>query len=232
MFTVRRAEGRGHADHGWLKTWHTFSFADYYDPAHHHFRALRVINEDIVAPGQGFDTHPHRDMEIVTWVLEGELAHKDSLGHAATLKPGEVHRITAGTGVLHSEFNPSKENRVHLYQIWLQPDGKGYPPGYEQKAFPREGRTVRWQTVVSGDGREGSITIRQNAQIYLAELSAGKTITHSFPGDRHGWLQVLRGRVTVENLSLQAGDGLAISEEKELPIQAGTQAELMLFDLP
>jgi len=232
MLTLRKASERGHADHGWLDTWHTFSFADYYDPAHHNFRVLRVMNDDKVAAGQGFGTHPHRDMEIITYVLEGELAHKDSMGHQATLTPGEVQRITAGTGIQHSEFNPSATQSVHLYQIWIVPDAKGHTPSYAQKAFPKEGRTGRWQTIVSKDGREDSITIHQDAVIQLAELANGQTIKHSFAPERYGWLQVLRGQATVNGIPMAAGDGLAISEEKEIDVTAQGSADVMFFDLP
>jgi redox-sensitive bicupin YhaK (pirin superfamily) len=232
MLTLRKASERGHADHGWLDTWHTFSFADYYDPAHHNFRVLRVMNDDKVAAGQGFGTHPHRDMEIVTYVLEGELAHKDSMGHQATLTPGEVQRITAGSGIQHSEFNPSATKPVHLYQIWLMPDAKGHTPGYAQKAFPKEGRTGRWQTIVSKDGREGSITIHQDAVIQLAELASGQTIKQLFAPGRYGWLQVLRGQATVSGLAVSAGDGIAIAEEQEIEVAVQGSAEVMFFDLP
>lgn len=232
MLTLRKASERGHADHGWLDTWHTFSFADYYDPAHHNFRVLRVMNDDKVAAGQGFGTHPHRDMEIITYVLEGELAHKDSMGHQATLTPGEVQRITAGTGIQHSEFNPSATQPVHLYQIWIVPDAKGHTPSYAQKAFPKEGRTGRWQTIVSKDGREDSITIHQDAVIQLAELANGQTIKHSFAPERYGWLQLLRGQATVNGIPMAAGDGLAISVEKEIDVTAQGSADVMFFDLP
>lgn len=232
MLTLRKASERGHADHGWLDTWHTFSFADYYDPAHHNFRVLRVMNDDKVAAGQGFGTHPHRDMEIVTYVLEGELAHKDSMGHQATLTPGEVQRITAGTGIQHSEFNPSATKPVHLYQIWLMPDAKGHTPSYAQKAFPKEGRTGRWQTIVSKDGHEDSITIHQDAVIQLAELTSGQTIKHSFAPSRYGWLQVLRGQAKVNGLAVSAGDGIAIAEEQAIEVSTSASTEVMLFDLP
>jgi redox-sensitive bicupin YhaK (pirin superfamily) len=232
MLTLRKASERGHADHGWLDTWHTFSFANYYDPAHHNFRVLRVMNDDKVAAGQGFGTHPHRDMEIVTYVLEGELAHKDSMGHQATLTPGEVQRITAGSGIQHSEFNPSSTKPVHLYQIWLMPDAKGHTPSYAQKAFPKEGRTGRWQTIVSMDGREDSITIHQDAVIQLAELANGQTIKQSFAPGRYGWLQVLRGQATVNGLAVSAGDGIAIAEEQAIDVSTSASTEVMLFDLP
>lgn len=232
MLTLRKASDRGHADHGWLETWHTFSFADYYDPAHHNFRVLRVMNDDRIAPGQGFGTHPHRDMEIVTYVLEGELAHRDSMGHHATLTPGEVQRITAGSGIHHSEFNASATKPVHLYQIWLMPDAKGHTPSYAQKAFPKEGRTGRWQIIVSKDGRDDSITIQQDVVIQLAEIANGQTIKHSFATGRHGWLQILRGQVTVNGTPMAAGDGIAISAEKEINVAAQDGAEVMFFDLP
>jgi redox-sensitive bicupin YhaK (pirin superfamily) len=232
MLKVRHASQRGQANYGWLDTRYTFSFADYYDSEHMGFSVLRVMNEDKVAPGRGFGMHPHRDMEIVTWVLEGGLEHKDSLGHGAVLRPGEAQRITAGTGIQHSEFNPSKSDAVHLYQIWLLPDRPGHPPGYDQKPFPTEGRQGRWQVIVSGDGRDGSLTMHQDASIRVATLPAGQSLEYQFGRGRNGWLQVLRGGVTLKSTALQAGDGLALSEEPVLAVMAVSDAELMLFDLP
>jgi redox-sensitive bicupin YhaK (pirin superfamily) len=231
MITKRPAQERGHIDHGWLDTWHTFSFADYYDPAHMSFRSLRVMNDDRVAPGQGFGMHPHRDMEIVTYVLEGELEHKDSLGHGAVLRAGEVQRISAGTGVLHSEFNPSSTEWVHLYQIWLLPDRKGHQPRYDQSHFPVEGRCNRWQTIVTPSGQDSSLSIHQDATIALARLDAGRAVTYTLAAGRHGWLQVLRGAVHLNDLTLSVGDGAAIAEDRALNIVATTAAEVMLFDL-
>ncbi|MBY0228480.1 MAG: pirin family protein [Gemmataceae bacterium] len=226
MFTLRPFSQRGGGQHGWLDTRHTFSFADYHDPAHMGFRALRVINEDRIAPGQGFGMHPHRDMEILTWVLEGALQHKDSLGHGAVLRPGEAQRITAGTGLLHSEFNPSPTEPVHLYQVWLLPDRRGHAPGYEQKAFPLE--PGKWRTIASSDGRDGSLVIRQDASVLVAQVEG--PLARSFAPGRHGWLQVLRGEMSAHGHALRAGDGLAISGEPELRLEGAGEA--MLFDLP
>jgi redox-sensitive bicupin YhaK (pirin superfamily) len=231
MLTLRPASQRGHANHGWLKTWHTFSFSTYRDPQHIHFRALRVMNEDIVAPGQGFGTHPHNDMEIVTYVLSGALEHKDSMGNGEVLRPGEFQRMTAGTGITHSEFNPSTTEPVHLYQIWLFPERSGLPPSYEQKRFPSEGRRNQLRLVASRNADEGSLTIHTDAKISLAELDAGQTIQQGLSPLRYAWLQVLRGTIRVNGQDLGTSDGLAISNESALEITAITDAELMLFDL-
>ena len=231
MITIRKSAERGHADHGWLNSYHTFSFAGYRDPAHMGFRSLRVINEDRVAAGQGFGTHAHHDMEIVSYVLDGELEHKDSMGNGEILRPGEFQRITAGTGITHSEFNPSADRPTHFYQIWLLPERKGIEPSYEQKAFEAAGRQNRFQLVASRDGREGSLLIHQDAQIYLADVQAGASLTRELAGDRHAWLQVLRGSLTVNGHSLHAGDAAAASDEDRLTIHGDEQAELMLFDL-
>ena len=211
MIRVRKAAERGHFDHGWLDTYHTFSFSDYYDPAHMGFRALRVINEDRVQPGQGFGMHGHRDMEIVTYVLEGALEHRDSLGNGSVLRPGELQHMTAGTGVRHSEFNPSDHEGVHLYQIWLLPDQKGLPPSYEQQAFSEEERRGTLRLVASPSGERGSLTIRQDARLYLATLEAGQSVTHPLKPGRHAWLQVLRGQAALNGQALAAGDGAAVS---------------------
>jgi len=229
MIRVRRSVDRGHANHGWLDTWHSFSFADYYDPECMGFRSLRVLNEDWVAAGQGFGLHPHRDMEIVTCVLEGALEHKDSLGSGSVLRPGELQRMTAGTGIWHSEFNPSDREPVHLIQVWLLPENRGLRPGYEQKAFAAEGRLDRLQLVASHDGRDGSLTIHQDADLYLGSLQ--QPATHRLADGRHAWLQVLRGTVLLDGEKLAAGDGVAISEEKELTLQPEGTADVMLFDL-
>jgi redox-sensitive bicupin YhaK (pirin superfamily) len=231
MRQVRRAEERGHAHHGWLETWHTFSFAEYQDPKHMQFRSLRVMNEDWVAPGQGFGTHPHRDMEIVTYVLEGELEHRDSIGHGEVLRPGEFQRMTAGTGITHSEFNPSMTQPVHLYQIWLFPDRRGLPPSYEQTKFDASQRTNRWRLVASPDGADGSLRVHQDARIYLANVEIGQRVQHHLHESRHAWLQVLRGAVTLDDVILQTGDGLAVSEETSLDLAGVDAAEVMLFDL-
>ncbi len=231
MIEVRKAQERGHFNHGWLDTYHTFSFADYYDPEHVAFRSLRVINEDRVAPGQGFGTHGHRDMEIVTLVLEGALEHRDSMGNGSVIRPGELQRMTAGTGVLHSEVNPSSSEPVHLYQIWLLPERKGLRPGYEQRRFEAGERSDRWQRVASRDGRDGALTIHQDAELHLAALGAGKRVTHEFRAGRSGWLQVLRGRVEANGFALAAGDGAAVREEERLEVVADGEAEVLLFDL-
>jgi redox-sensitive bicupin YhaK (pirin superfamily) len=229
---VRRASERGTADHGWLKTAHTFSFADYYDPQFMGFRALRVINEDFVAPGRGFGQHPHSDMEIITYVLEGELAHRDSMGNGSTIRPGDVQRMSAGSGVTHSEMNPSKTERVHLYQIWLLPDKRGYSPSYEQKAFPEQDRRDRLRIVASGDGREGSVQIHQDASLSIGALSAGTLIEHSIANGRFAWVQVARGTVEVAGQKLAAGDGAAVRGAGSLALAGITDAEVLVFDLP
>lgn len=231
MIQVRKAADRGHANHGWLDAYHTFSFAGYVDREHVHFRSLRVMNEDRVAPGQGFGTHPHNDMEIVTYVLEGALEHKDSMGNGEVLRPGEFQRMTAGTGITHSEFNPSADEPAHLYQIWLFPDRKGHTPSYEQKRFPDEQLTNQLRVVASPDAEEGSLMIHQDAKIFLSKLDAKAVVEHSLAESRHAWLQVLRGKVTLNGLSLDTSDGAAISEERMLKIEADDNAEIMLFDL-
>jgi len=231
MIRLRKAEDRGHADHGWLDTWHTFSFADYHDPEHMGFRALRVINDDVVAPGRGFGTHPHRDMEIVTYVLEGALAHKDSMGNASTIVPGEVQRMSAGTGVLHSEFNHSKTDRVHLLQIWLLPDRVGIEPSYEQTFFPDEEKLGRLRLVASPDGADGSVTIHQDARLYATLLEPGQEVAHDLAPGRHAWVHVARGRASLNGHALAAGDGAAVSAEERLVLRGEGRAEVLLFDL-
>lgn len=231
MIQVRKANDRGHANHGWLNTYHTFSFATYQDPQHVRFRSLRVMNEDWVAAGQGFGTHPHNDMEIVTYVLEGALEHKDSMGHGEVLRPGEFQRMTAGTGITHSEFNPSKTEPTHLYQIWLSPEKKGITPSYEQKRFAEDGRRNQLQLVASRDAAGGSLLIHTDARVYLSLLDTGREVRLDLPTGRHAWLQVLRGSVTLNGQPLETSDGAAVSEETRLTIQATTDAEIMLFDL-
>src|SRR5262249_51571104 len=229
MIRIRKATDRGHFDHGWLDTYHTFSFADYYDPAHLGFRSLRVINDDQVQPGQGFGMHGHRDMEIVTYVLDGALEHRDSMGNGAVLRPGELQHMTAGTGVRHSEFNPSDGEEVHLYQIWLLPERKGLPPSYDQKAFPDEERRGTLRLVASPTGEHGSLTIRQDARLYLSTLRAGETVAHALQPGRHAWLQVLRGEAVLNGHPLAAGDGAAVSQEEELEITGRAEAPGMPF---
>ena len=231
MITIRKAQDRGHANHGWLDTWHTFSFGSYQDRNHIRFRSLRVMNEDRVAPGKGFGTHPHNDMEIVTYVLSGALEHKDSMGNGEVLRPGEFQRMTAGTGITHSEFNPSLTEPVHLYQIWLYPEQSGLTPSYEQKAFPQTERHNRLRLAASRDAAEGSLTIHTDARIYLAELQSDHTVQHELVPGRHAWLQVLRGRVTLNGSDLETSDGAAVSDERELRITATQDAEILLFDL-
>ncbi|MEO1523789.1 MAG: pirin family protein [Planctomycetota bacterium] len=231
MYTIRRANERGHADHGWLNSYHTFSFAGYRDPKHMGFRSLRVMNEDRVAAGQGFGTHAHQDMEIVSYVLDGELEHKDSMGNGEVLRPGEFQRITAGTGITHSEFNPSASDSTHFYQIWLIPEAKGIEPSYEQKAFDPTGRRNGFQLVASRDAKDGSLLIHQDANIYLADLDNGGDLTFEIGPERHVWLQVLRGSIEVFGQSLATSDAVAVSEESALSIKASSNAELMLFDL-
>ncbi len=231
MFQVRKANDRGHLNHGWLDTYHTFSFADYYDPAHMSFRSLRVMNEDRVAPGQGFGMHGHRDMEIVTYVLSGALAHQDSLGNGESLRPGELQRMSAGTGIRHSEFNPSETEPVHLYQIWLLPQRPGLTPSYEQRAFDAEERHNRFRVVASPDGQDGSLTIHQDARLYLATLDAPASVKHEIASGRHGWLQVLRGSVAANGTQLAPGDGVAASDIDSIEVAAEEPAEVLLFDL-
>jgi quercetin 2,3-dioxygenase len=231
MLQVRRSSERGHFDHGWLNTYHTFSFGHYRDLKHMGFRALRVMNEDYVQPGQGFGTHPHQDMEIVTYVLAGALEHKDSMGNGEVLRPGEFQRMTAGTGITHSEFNPSASEPVHLYQIWLLPARKGLEPSYEQKRFAEDERLNRLRLVASPDGADGSLLIHQDARVYLSTISNGTQIKHPLSAGRHAWLQVLRGAVSVNGQPLDTSDGAAASEETQLSIEADGEAEIMLFDL-
>lgn len=234
MITVRRSAERGHADHGWLDTRHTFSFASYHDPRHMGFRALRVINEDVVQPSAGFDTHPHRDMEIVTWVLAGSLAHRDSLGHGSTIRPGVAQRMTAGSGILHSEFNPSDSEAVHLLQIWILPAERGLPPSWEEREFAPEERRGRLRLIASPGGREGSLTIRQDVDLYAGLFGAGQGASLALRSGRHAWVQVARGALAVNGRLLRAGDGAALSEEPALSLAVGDdepEAEVLVFDL-
>jgi len=231
MIQVRKAAERGHFDHGWLDTYHTFSFGDYFDPAHVGFRSLRVINDDRVQPGQGFGMHGHRDMEIVTYVLEGALAHKDSLGNGSIVRAGELQRMTAGTGVRHSEFNPSDKEWVHLYQIWLLPGRNGLQPSYEELALDEAEKRGRFRLVASPDGADGSLTIHQDARLYLASLMPGEAVTHQIESGRAAWLQVLRGRVDFLGNDLSAGAGVATTDENAVAVRATAPSEVLLFDL-
>jgi len=231
MMTIRKAGERGHFQHGWLDTYHTFSFADYYDPQWMGFRSLRVINEDRVAPGQGFGTHPHRDMEILTYVLEGGLRHRDSMGNGEVIHPGEVQRMTAGTGVAHSEFNDSKSETVHLLQIWILPERKGLTPGYEQKFFADDEKRGRLRLVASPEGGDGSVKIHQDVKLYASLLGAGEEVTHPLAAGRAAWVQVARGSVTLNGQQLAQGDGAAVSDEATLKLAGVKNAEVLLFDL-
>jgi quercetin 2,3-dioxygenase len=231
MLHVRKAAERGGGDLGWLQTAYTFSFSVYHDPAYMGFRHLRVINEDVVQPAKGFQKHPHRDMEIITYVLSGELEHRDDLGNTSVLRAGELQRMTAGTGIRHSESNPSRDEPVHLYQIWVFPDREGLEPSYEQKAFSEADRHGKWQVVVSPDGRDGSLRINQNASLHLANLGTGQSLERPIEKGRHAWVQVIRGPVVVNGEPLETSDGLAISDEPSVSIKAEGPSEILLFDL-
>jgi len=233
MITVRKSEARGHFDHGWLDTRHTFSFAGYHDPEHMGFGPLRVVNEDRVQPGEGFGRHGHRDMEILSWVLEGALAHRDSTGGEGVLRPGEVQRMSAGTGVRHSEMNPSRDEPVHFLQIWILPDRTGHTPSYEQKAFPEAERRGRLRLVASPDGAEGSVTIHQDARMYAGLLAEGERTRHVLAPGRQAWVQVARGALALDGQPLEAGDGAAVTDEAALELigRGAAPAEVLLFDL-
>lgn len=230
MLTIRKADDRGHADHGWLDSHHTFSFADYYDPAQMGFRALRVINDDRVAGGKGFGAHPHRDMEILSYVLEGALAHKDSTGHAGVIRPGDVQRMSAGRGVVHSELNPERAP-VHFLQIWLTPSQRGIDPGYEQKAFTEADKRGRLRVVASPDARDGSVTIHSDAIVHAGLFTAGERAELPIAEGRHAWVHVARGQVRVNGNDLDEGDGVALSDEKLVAIEGIDQSEVLVFDL-
>src|SRR5215475_14328651 len=231
MINIRKSGERGHANHGWLDSNFSFSFADYYDPKHEQFRTLRVMNDDRIAGGGGFPTHPHRDMEIVTYVLEGALAHKDSMGNGSTIRPGDVQYMSAGTGVAHSEFNASPTEPVHLYQIWMFPDKNGHQPRYDQKNFSEAEKRGKLRLLVSPDGRDGSVEIRQNNELYATVLSDGETVKHELKPERHVYVQVARGSVTLNGTKLDQDDGAAISGEKTLLLTGIKDAEVLLFDL-
>jgi redox-sensitive bicupin YhaK (pirin superfamily) len=233
VITIRKSEERGHAEHGWLDSHHTFSFANYYDPRHMGFRSLRVINEDRVAPGRGFGSHGHRDMEILSYVLEGSLAHKDNMGHEEVLGPNEIQRMSAGTGVMHSEFNPSSTDPVHFFQIWLEPASTGTPSSYEQIRFDPQEKQGKLKLLAAPDGGAGVATINQDARVFVAELAQGQEIGYPLGSKRHAWLHVVRGGVTLNGTTLHAGDAAAVDREEKLTV-TGEQAEpseILLFDL-
>ena len=233
MITVRPAGQRGHFNHGWLDTYHTFSFADYRDPGHVHFRALRVINEDVVAPGRGFGMHPHENMEIITYVLSGALEHRDSLGTGEVIRPGDGQRMSAGSGILHSEFNPSPTEPVHLLQIWIFPDKNkmGIEPSYEQKPFPDAEKRGQWRLIASPTGEQGSVTIQSDASLRVTKLAPGESLAFALRDGRHAWLQMAKGAATLNGTPLHQGDGAAISNESALNLVATEDAEALLFDL-
>lgn len=231
MITLRPSNQRGGGDYGWLKTRHTFSFSDYSDPKWMGFRSLRVINEDWVAPGGGFPTHPHRDMEIITYVLSGKLEHRDSLGTGSVILPGDGQRMSAGRGIRHSEANPSASDPVHLLQIWIHPDKQGREPGYEQKSFPEAEKRGKFRLIASSDGSENSVKINQDAKLFVTLLAPGEEVTQSLGSNRHAWLQVAKGEVELNGQRLHQGDAAAISEETKLTVKAKADSEILLFDL-
>ncbi|HAF14502.1 MAG TPA: quercetin 2,3-dioxygenase [Blastocatellia bacterium] len=230
MITIRKAEERGHFDFGWLNTYHTFSFGDYYDPRHVHFRTLRVINEDFVKAGHGFPTHGHRDMEIITYILQGALEHRDSMGNGSIIRRGDAQRMSAGTGVTHSESNPLPDEDTHLLQIWILPGEQGIQPEYEEKRFSDDEKRNNLRLLVSPEGRAGSVTIHQDASIYASLLEVGHEVVHKTENGRHAWLQVAAGAVTLNDVTLKHGDGAAVSQEPSLRITAAESSEILLFD--
>jgi len=231
MITLRKAGDRGHAQHGWLESWHSFSFADYHDPAHMGVGNLRVINDDRVAPGSGFGTHPHRDMEIISYVIEGELEHRDSMGNGSVIRPGDVQRMSAGTGVTHSEYNPSGTHPVHFLQIWIQPAVRGVVPGYEQKRYESEQKKGRLCLIASPDGAEDSVRIHQDARVYVTVLDGEDAVQLSLPGAHRAYVHVVRGALTVNGQAMREGDGMKVSEESVLSLGEASNAEVLLFDL-
>ncbi len=231
MIEIRRSQDRGHAQHGWLDSFHSFSFADYHDPAHMGFGALRVINEDRVIPGQGFGTHSHRDMEIISYVLEGGLAHKDSMGNGSVIRPGDVQRMSAGTGVAHSEFNASDRDAVHFLQIWIEPGVRGAPPSYEEKKFDDASKRGTLRLIASSDGREGSVTIRQDANLYAALVDGVERLEFAQKQGRKAYVHVIKGAVEVNGQPLSAGDAIKLTGERRVVIERGRDAEILLFDL-
>jgi redox-sensitive bicupin YhaK (pirin superfamily) len=232
MLTLRRSEERGYADHGWLKSHHTFSFASYHDPRFMGFGPLRVINDDHIAAGRGFGTHGHRDMEIVTYVLEGAVAHKDSMGNGSTIRPGDVQRMSAGRGVLHSEFNPQPDRGTHLLQIWIEPDVTGIEPEYEEKRFEEADKRGRLRLVASPDGRDGSVRIHQDARLYVGLFDGPESATVPLAPGRRAWVHVARGSVSLNGQALQAGDAVAVQDESAIALSDGDGAEVLVFDLP
>ena len=232
MNEIRRSNERGYADHGWLKSFHSFSFADYFDPRHIEFGPLRVINEDRVAPGEGFGTHGHRDMEIISYVLSGELAHKDSMGNGSTIRPGDVQRMSAGTGVMHSEFNPSDTDQVHFLQIWIQPDKQRIEPSYEEKRFSSEEKRGRLRLIASPDRAEGSVLIHQDARVYAGLFNATEQATLNLQPGRRLYVHVARGSITANDKELTAGDALKLTDVRTLSLKNGQEAEVLVFDLP
>ncbi len=231
MINIRRSDERGGGDYGWLNTRYTFSFNTYHDPKFMGFRSLRVINEDHVAAGQGFPMHPHRDMEIITYILEGSLEHKDSLGTGSVIRPGDGQRMSAGSGIRHSEANPSKTDAAHLLQIWILPDREEIKPSYEQKSFPAEEKRGKLRLIASPDGKDGSVTIHQDVPLYVTLLSPGEAVAHNIAPNRHAWLQVAKGSVELNGKQLKQGDGAAVSDEEKLLLKGTEDAEVLLFDL-
>jgi len=232
MIAIRKSSERGHANHGWLEARHSFSFADYHDPAHMGFGPLRVINEDRVQSGQGFGTHGHRDMEIITWILDGALAHKDNMGNGSTIRPGDVQRMSAGRGVKHSEFNPSQDEATHLLQIWIEPDTLGVEPGYEEAHFDRVSRQGRLRLIASADGRDGSVRMHQQASMYATLLDGDDRVEHALATGRKAYVHVARGEVVVNGQPLSAGDALKADGERAIVLENTRAAEVLLFDLP
>jgi len=231
MIKLRPSQDRGHTKLSWLESRHTFSFGEYYDRKFQGFQQLRVINEDQVQPGKGFETHTHRDMEIISYVLEGTLAHRDSVGTSSLIRAGEVQRMSAGTGITHSEYNPSKTLRVHFLQIWILPDRRGLEPSYEQRAFLRDEKHGRWRLVASKDGRDGAVTVHQDMELYITLLDPGEKLNYRLQTERHAWVQVTRGEVVLNGNRLEQGDGAAVSQEEILETSTMTQAEVLLFDM-
>jgi quercetin 2,3-dioxygenase len=231
MITIRKAMDRGHADHGWLDSWHTFSFAEYYDPDHMGFGPLRVINDDTVAGGGGFPPHPHRDMEIISYVIEGALEHEDSMGNGSVIKPGDVQRMSAGTGVRHSEYNASKNDSVHFLQIWIIPERPGLPSGYEQKFFGEEEKRGKLRLVASPDGADGSVRIRQDVRLFASIVGGGSAVSHTLAPGRKAWLHVVKGTAELDGRLLEAGDGVAIEGEEKLTVSSKDEGEILLFDV-
>ena len=231
MYSIRKSDQRGHANHGWLDTYHTFSFAGYYDPEHVHFRHLRVINEDRIAAGQGFGTHPHDNMEIITYVVSGAIAHKDSMGNGSVIRPGEIQAMSAGTGITHSEYNPSDTEQTHLLQIWMIPEKQGLQPDYQQKSYVAFSSANALTLIASNKPDAHAILVHSNVDLYRAELEHGKTVKHTLVEGRHAWLQLIKGSIDVNKYELSSGDGLAVSDAGELNISASADAEFLLFDM-